>query len=127
MNHQLNLLEHEIIEAIFKCSEKNSINKKLYKQYKSIAVMDRVYTKVGFFTKFQLCERELKIARNINVQLGGIHAEIKGLKYGAGFILFVEDGVINTLEGYSYNERWPADARINKIFQVQKDGSIIPL
>jgi len=30
-----------------------------------------------------------------------------GLQYGAGFLIFVRDGTLKMLEGYSYSEPWP--------------------
>jgi hypothetical protein len=33
--------------------------------------------------------------------------EMQGLVHGAGFVLFVRDGRIDTLEGFSYDEPWP--------------------
>jgi hypothetical protein len=34
-------------------------------------------------------------------------AEVDGLKHGAGFALWIENGMLATLEGFSYDERWP--------------------
>lgn len=127
MGKKLNLLEKEIIEAILKC-EDNKISEKLYKQYKFAEVMERKYTGVGFFTKFYIADSNEDIfLANESVQFGGIHAEIKGLKNGAGFVLFVKDGKIKSLEGHTYNESWPTNAQISKIFVVQGDGALIPL
>ncbi len=123
---KLNLLEKEIIEAILKC-EDNKISEKLYKQYKLARVEKRTYTGVGFFTDFYIGDNNKDIfLSNGSMKLGGIHAEIKGLKNGAGFILFVEDGRIKTLEGYTYDENWPKKACISEIFVVQDDATLIP-
>lgn len=34
-------------------------------------------------------------------------AAIGGLGHGAGFVLYVKDGRLDALEGYSYDEPWP--------------------
>ena len=36
-----------------------------------------------------------------------VSARIDGMEHGAGFVLWVEDGVLETLEGFSYVEPWP--------------------
>jgi hypothetical protein len=36
-----------------------------------------------------------------------VNATIDGLAHGAGFVLFVRGGRIETLEGFSYDEPWP--------------------
>ena len=39
--------------------------------------------------------------------IGGVGAEITGLRHGAGFVLFLVDGSLHTLEGFTYDEPWP--------------------
>jgi hypothetical protein len=31
------------------------------------------------------------------------------LQYGAGFLLYIKDGMLNMLEGYCYEDKWPND------------------
>ena len=33
--------------------------------------------------------------------------DFPGVKYGSGYVLFVKDGFITMLEGYTYGEVWP--------------------
>ncbi|SMN17490.1 hypothetical protein CRYPA_7 [uncultured Candidatus Thioglobus sp.] len=47
-----------------------------------------------------------------------MHAEINDLKYGAGFLLYIENNGLKMLEGYSYDEKWPikiTNFSLNKI------------
>ena len=119
------MLEIEIVEAILKYEDKK-ISKKLYEQFKVAEVKEREYTGTGFFTYFYINDNTKDIfLSNGNMQLGGIHAEIKGLKNGAGFVLYVENGRLKALEGYSYNETWPNQAQISNVFVVKEDGTLI--
>jgi hypothetical protein len=34
-----------------------------------------------------------------------------GVMHGLGFLLLVEDGLLRMLEGYTYDEPWPAEVR----------------
>jgi hypothetical protein len=36
-------------------------------------------------------------------------AKFSGLSSGAGFLLYVQDGVLHMLEGYTYDEPWPQE------------------
>jgi hypothetical protein len=38
------------------------------------------------------------------------YADIDGLEHGAGFVLWLEDGWLSCLEGFSYAEPWPDTA-----------------
>jgi len=40
--------------------------------------------------------------------IDGVGAEFPGLQHGAGFLLFFRGGVVSFLEGYTYDESWPA-------------------
>lgn len=49
----------------------------------------------------------LPITEHSNFYVDGVVAEIAGLEHGAGFVVFVRGGHLDTLEGYSYDEPWP--------------------
>ena len=65
----------------------------------------REFTGVGFFIFFDI---DPKLAYgDVNFQLGDIHAKVAGVRDGVGFVLFIEKGLINNLEGYTYDEPYP--------------------
>ncbi len=49
----------------------------------------------------------MRLSGNPNLELGDTHAKLEGLKLGAGFVMFIRDGLIKTLECYTYDEPWP--------------------
>ena len=69
-------------------------------------VRSRELTGVGFFTEFALAPDAVS-APVRTLRFGDIQAEVSGLKHGAGFVIFVDDGLLTMLEGYSYGEPWP--------------------
>jgi hypothetical protein len=73
-----------------------------------LRVTRRELTGVGFFTEFALPGGLALAASPRRVAFGDVLADMDGLEHGAGFVLFVEDGVIAMLEGYTTaNETWP--------------------
>jgi hypothetical protein len=50
----------------------------------------------------------------------GGHADIilSGAQHGAGCVLFVREGRLATLEGYTYDDSWAVDARVAEIKTV---------
>jgi len=40
--------------------------------------------------------------------IGDVHAEIEGLEHEAGFVLFIADGRLARLEGFTYSGDWPS-------------------
>jgi len=73
-------------------------------QLSHATVSTRDYSEVGLFTNFAI-PSDAPVRRDLgNAELDGVGAEIPGLEHGAGFILFVRDGVISFLEGYTYGD-----------------------
>jgi hypothetical protein len=66
----------------------------------------REATGVGFYT---YCDVSTYTGPRpeINLKFGDVVAEINGLQESAGFVVYVEAGLLVMLEGYSFGECWP--------------------
>ena len=89
-------------------AEDSIIAEVLEKQYKSARVISREFSGVGFFTNYEISDNSLRLADSLNLELGNTQARLEGLKHGVGFVLFIRDGLIKTLECFTYGEPWPA-------------------
>ena len=70
-------------------------------------VKERRFSGVGFFTDFDV-PPDASVRRDLpNMEIGGVEAKFPGLQHGAGFVLFIRNGVVRMLEGYTYDEPWP--------------------
>lgn len=68
----------------------------------------RRFTGVGFFTDFTVAP-DAPVRRDLpDATIGDVRADFPGLQHGAGFLLFIRDGVVTMLEGFTYDEPWPA-------------------
>lgn len=73
-------------------------------------VLERTYTGVGFFTKFHV-PLEVPRIKAARLVLDDVVGEIPdyyrpGRSWVSHFLLFVEDGVIDTLEGATPDDEW---------------------
>ena len=66
----------------------------------------RKNTGAGFFCYFNVSP-DAKPLGNVSFHFGDVDAVLPGETHGAGFALFVKDGKLDRLEGYSYDEAWP--------------------
>ena len=57
--------------------------------------------------------------------LDDVTVEIEGLRHGAGFVLFLGDGLLDMLEGYSYGEPWPS--RVGRFSLQRHPRASLPL
>ena len=79
----------------------------LREQYKGAVVTERWFSGVGFFSTFQVNEKTPKLSNHCSIQLTDFHARCDELAHGMGFVLFIRDGIIATLEGFTFDEKWP--------------------
>ncbi|MEX1107579.1 MAG: hypothetical protein WEC00_01590 [Dongiaceae bacterium] len=79
----------------------------LRSQAEKARLISRNYTGAGFYCTFSVPPDVPSLAQCLDFQLGDVNAMIGGLKHGAGFVVFVRGGRLDTLEGYSYEESWP--------------------
>ncbi len=79
-------------------------------QLGDLVITQRHHSGVGFFVHFELRNERKRISWfPPRVVFGDVQATIESLENGAGFLLVVENGAISILEGYSYDEPWPAE------------------
>lgn len=105
MANELSPLERDVLAAIL--APDHPVMNALRRQFERCSVASRETTGVGFFTHLEVPSdvpaAQVKPGR---LALGDVTATIAGLEHGAGFVLFVEDGKIKLLEGFSYTEPW---------------------
>ena len=84
----------------------------LRQQFAASRPSKREHTGVGFFTYFDVPASMPRPSIDARVRIDDVQATLSGLQYGAGFVLFINNGVIEILEGYTYDEPWPRDAQL---------------
>ncbi|SRR6266487_5862003 len=82
----------------------------LREQLAQASVSRREFSGVGFFTNFAI-PPDADVRRTPgNAELGPLLADHPQMEHGAGFLLFIREGVICLLEGYSHGDAaWPED------------------
>lgn len=74
----------------------------LRKQVSSASVAQRENTGAGFFTKLNVIDGPR--IEGAPSPLGDIGADVDGTPHGMGFLLWLQEGLAETLEGYTYGE-----------------------
>ena len=82
----------------------------LRSQAEEARLASREYTGVGFYCDFEV-PSDAAVSPEREFELGDVNAVVSDLEYGAGFLLFVRDGRLDFLEGFSYDEPWPKEIR----------------
>lgn len=93
----------------------------LREQLATCSVRSRELTGAGFFTNLHVPAGAHKIDSLHRVVISDVDADVPGLTHGAGFALFIENGVLDFLEGFSFGEPWPSEITG---FQLRYSGGL---
>jgi hypothetical protein len=91
----------------------------LRRQLEEAKVSQRKMTGAGFYLTFAIPNGVSRIPGDLTVKFGDVEAEIANLTDGAGFLLYLQNGCLHMLEGYTYDGPWPAE--IDQ-FKLSYDG-----
>ena len=103
----LNELEQAVLDKLL--AGDHPVLATLRQQMSQARLVKRENTGVGFYYDFEVDSSAPTVANDFHI--GDVHAEIEGLAHGAGFVLFIRNGRISMLEGYTYDEPWPDQIR----------------
>ncbi len=103
-----NLLEERVLEMMVRQLKDNRA-RYLREQIRSARVVKRTFTGVGFFTEIEVPETCTPVPGEPRFHLSGVSGAGPKLQHGIGFVLLVERGRLRQLEGFTYDEPWPAD------------------
>jgi hypothetical protein len=106
MPDELTPLERQVIETLL--APAHPVMDALREQLDACRIASREFTGHGFFSQLVVADgvEPAPITRT-ELHLGDATATIDGLEHGAGFVLFVREGVLDMLEGFAYDEPWP--------------------
>ena len=61
------------------------------------------------------------------IRVADVQGTLSGPQHGAGFVLFINNGLIHMLEGYTYDESWPSDIKSFELryIKLPRDQSML--
>lgn len=92
-------------------------------QFALARVAERENTGVGFFTKFHVPKDLPRLERRERIVIGDVYGSVEKNLYGVGFLLFIENGVIDTLECFSNDGPLEENPKLIRLYYVQPGES----
>ncbi len=91
-------------------------------QYSNSTVESTEFTGAGFYTKFKVKSGIPAAAGEKTFRIGDVHGDTVDIKEAIGFVLFVKNGYLSMLEGYTLaSDIWPNEYE-NVILQYNGIG-----
>jgi len=105
----LTTLEDRVLEMLL-LGEDEALSL-LRQQAKQARVSSRKMTGVGFYIEFVVPPEVPRVSGRPTFKLGDVNGTADNVKHGLGFLLYVEEGTLSMLEGYTYDDPWPDEVR----------------
>jgi len=123
--HEIEPIERQVIQMLL--AGPHPILEALRQQLAHCVVVEREFTGLGFFTTFEIQGWIPRLKSRRRIVIGDVCADVDDLDYGCGFILFVDDGAIGTLECHLWgDDAFPDNPRYNRLYYVhQPNGPAI--
>lgn len=117
MSNKLSLLEISVLKKLL--DGDLPLLTQLRRQLELCTIEKRELTGCGFYTTLVI-PQDIPLTPGLDIIFGDVVADIPELTSGAGFLLYIKNGVLDMLEGYSYDEPWPES--INSFKLEYTDG-----
>jgi len=105
-----------LVEMINKCPTDREV---FLQQLRNCQVVSRENTGCGFYTTLKVDSHVLPSESKERQLVQGAHVSCPELEHGAGFILYIQDGYLHMLEGYTFvDDQWPENVSSFKVFFV---------
>lgn len=89
--------------------------------FDSLNVKNRIFTGVGFLTYLNK-DNSLKITdENQSFEWGNIGAKLNDNKIDVGFLIYVKNGFIDAIEGYTYDVDWPNEITNIEFYEINQE------
>jgi hypothetical protein len=116
----LTTLEQQVLDMLLRGQDE--VLTILRQQAQRLQVSSREMTGVGFYTEFLVPPDVPHVPGRPTFKLRDVNGTADNVSHGLGFLLYVKDGALSMLEGYTYDEPWPDDVRGLVLTYPSKEG-----
>ncbi len=109
-------LEKTIIESMIGDSELTLANPKIHLH--KMIVTNREFTGAGFFTEIQRSPDTRLFDEGLSMHWGRVGARLNADAIKTGYLVYVEDGYVTLIEGYTYGDEWPTEMEGIELYPI---------
>ena len=87
--------------------------------FDALTVMERDFTGTGFFTEFERSNGLKLFQDGVSMRWGKVGARLNANKLETGYLVYVDDGYMTTIEGYTYGDEWPDQITTIEMYELK--------
>jgi len=110
-------LEKLVIERMLADSDLKPVKSTV--NFDAIEAVDRELTGVGFLTDFGHSEEMRLFDGGVSLRWGKVGARLNSSKVETGYLVYVDDGYVTTVEGYTYGDEWPDKVEQIELYELK--------
>jgi len=86
--------------------------------FEDVIVTAREFTGVGFLTELERSENLRIFNEDVTFRWGKVGARLNASATESGYVVYVDDGYITGVEGYTYGETWPSSVEEFELYEL---------
>lgn len=114
---EINDLERAVISRMLADPDLNPIRATV--SFEKVTVSDRELTGAGFLTEFERSEELKLFVDGVSLRWGKVGARLNESKIETGYLVYVDDGYLTAVEGYTYGEEWPGRVEQIELYELK--------
>lgn len=116
-NHEATALERAVIGQLLKDIDLSPVRSDV--NFGKAKVIDREFTGVGFLTEFEPSQELKLFADGISLRWGKVGARLNACKVETGYVVYVDNGHLTSIEGYTYGDDWPESVSSFELYELR--------
>lgn len=117
-------LEKAVIERMLTDGELAPISRSII-NFNVVTVSDREFTGAGFLTEFERSEELKLFGLGVSLRWGKVGARLGASKVETGYLVYVDDGYITAIEGYTYGDEWPGQVEQMELYELMPGMELV--
>jgi len=90
-----------------------------------VRVRDREFTGAGFLTEFERSEELKLFDEATSLRWGKVGARLNPSKIETGYLIYVDNGYVTTIEGYTYGDEWPHELVRIELYDLKPGEELV--
>ena len=118
-----NELERAVIERMLADCEPRPVRSVV--NFEAVTVSDREFTGVGFMTELERSEELRLFDAGLSLRWGNVGARLNASRLETSYLVYVDDGYVTTVEGYTYGDEWPDEVERIELYELKPGMELI--